>query len=459
MSSYHEFLKNKAVEAPKRGMDQIPKLNPAMFPYQKDCTEFLLNAGCGAAFLDTGLGKSIIALDWGRIVSEHTGKPVLMLAPLAVSHQHVREAHKFGMDARVCQYQDDIGPGVNVTNYERLHHFTNEGLGGVILDESSIIKGFNGKTTNTLMKFAEPLPFRLACTATPSPNDQMELGQHSQFLGAMDSNEMLARWFITDQRHMGKYRLKHHGVKSFWAWVASWARCLSKPSDLGYSDEGFNLPKLNLQRHMVQADITENAGDMLFRTPDCSATSIHKEKRLTTAARARVIADLVAAEPTESWIIWCDTDYEADALKAVIPEGVEVRGSMPVDKKESALVGFSNGNIRVLITKPSIAGFGLNFQNCARMAFVGLSFSYESFYQAVRRCWRFGQTRQVDVHVAMANTEMNIWNTISRKTFDHNEMKDAMRAAMKEAHESRSVKLNYNPTMQAKLPTWFRKAA
>lgn len=455
MTDYEEFLQSKAAIAPQRGMQNIPPLNSFMFDYQKECTRFLLEAGSGAAFLDTGLGKSIIALDWGRIVSEYTKKPVLMLAPLAVSHQHLREAHKFGIDARVCQFQDDVGNGLNITNYERLHHFSPDGLGGIILDESSIIKGFNGKTTNALMQFAKDLSFKLCCTATPAPNDQMELGQHSQFLGVMDSNEMLARWFITDQQHMGKYRVKHHGIKSFWAWVASWARCLSKPSDIGYSDEGFNLPKLNLQRHIVNADITIDSGDMLFRSSDCSATSIHKEKRLTTNERALLIADIVRSEPSESWIVWCDTDYEADALKKAIPEATEVRGSLSVDKKEAALVGFSNGNIRVLITKPSIAGFGLNWQHCARMAFVGLSFSYESFYQAVRRCWRFGQSRQVDVHVAMANTEMNIWNTITRKTFDHNTMKNEMQIAMKNAHESRHIKHGYVPSMAATLPSWF----
>lgn len=451
-----EFLGNKVEMTPQRGMESVPALSSAMFPYQRDVTEFLLRVGGGAAFLDTGLGKSLIALDWGRVVAEHTKAPVLMLAPLAVSHQHVKEAHKFGLQARAVKAQEEVGPGVNVTNYERLHLFNKGAFGGLILDESSIIKSFTGITTRKLMEFARDLSFSLACSATPAPNDHMELGQHSQFLGAMASNEMLARWFIADQRNMGRYRLKHHGIKSFWAWVASWARCMSKPSDLGYSDEGFDLLPLNLHRHVVKADLTADAGDALFRTPDTSATAIHKEKRLTAMDRARKVAEIVTGEPDENWIVWCDTDYEADSLIEFLPaDFVEVRGSMKAEKKEAALIGFSNGSIRGIITKPDIAGFGLNWQHCARQAFVGLSFSYEKFYQAVRRSWRFGQTRPVDAHVVMSDTENNIWQAISRKSHDHEAMKDNMRAAMKEAHEQRSVKINYQPTVSAKLPAWL----
>jgi predicted house-cleaning NTP pyrophosphatase (Maf/HAM1 superfamily) len=457
--NYLNFLESKIELTPLRGMESVPALSSSMFPYQRDVTEFLLRAGCGAAFLDTGLGKSLISLEWGRVVHEHTGKPVLMLAPLAVSHQHVREAAKFGLEARVAKCQDDIGPGVNVTNYERLHHFNPGGFGGTVLDESSIIKSFTGITTRKLMQFADSIPFRLACSATPAPNDHMELGQHSQFLGAMASNEMLSRWFIADQRNMGRYRLKHHGVKSFWAWVASWARCMSNPSDLGYSDEGFILPPLNLQRHVVQADLTVDRGGALFRTPDTSATAIHKEKRLTAEARARMTAEVVISEPHEPWVVWCDTDYEADELVKVLPGFVEVRGSMSAERKEAALMGFSNGSIRGLITKPDIAGFGLNWQHCARTAFVGLSFSYEKFYQALRRFWRFGQLRPVDAHVIMADTENNIWQSITRKSHDHEAMKNHMRAAMKAAHEHRKVKLNYQPTVSATLPPWLKEVA
>jgi superfamily II DNA or RNA helicase len=455
MMSYAELLAKRAAIVPMRGLDSIPALHPDMFHYQRDVTEFLLACGRGAAFLDTGLGKSFVSLEWGRIVAEHTGKPVLMLAPLAVAPQHVREARKFGLDAQVVRDQSEVAPGINVTNYAKIDHFDADAFGGIVLDESSIIKNFTGSTSRKLISMFANTPFRLACTATPAPNDHMELGQHSQFLGAMASNEMLSRWFIADQTNMGKYRLKGHAVRPFWNWVASWARCISKPSDLGYSDDGFALPKLNVHRHVIAADITVDAQDMLFRIPETSATSIHREKRLTADDRAQRIADIVNAEKGESWVVWCDTDYEADALTKRIPDAVEVRGSMPEAMKEERLVGFSEGRIRVIVSKPTVAGFGLNWQHCARIAFVGLSFSYEQFYQAVRRCWRFGQKREVECHIAMADTERNIWDVISRKSGDHEAMKTEMYAAMRRAHETREIKIDYQPTQPVRLPSWL----
>lgn len=454
--AYTELLARRSTKAPRRGLDSVPSLHPDMFHYQRDVTEFLLSAGSGAAFLDTGLGKSLVALEWGRVVAQHTGKPVLMLAPLAVARQHVREAHKFGLEARVVRDQSEVAAGVNVTNYAKVDHFDAESFGGIVLDESSIIKNFTGATSRKLIGMFAETPFRLACTATPAPNDHMELGQHSQFLGVMPSNEMLSRWFIADQNNMGRYRLKGHGVKPFWNWVASWARCVSKPSDLGYSDEGFALPALNLERHIVKSDISIDAGDKLFRIPEMSATSIHQEKRLTADQRAEVVADLVNSDKGEAWVVWCDTDYEADALTARIPDAVEVRGSMSEDLKEQRLVAFSEGTVRVIISKPSVAGFGLNWQHCARIAFVGLSFSYEQFYQAVRRCWRFGQTREVQCHIAMADTEANIWDVVTRKSGDHEAMKAEMYAAMKRAHESREIKIDYQPTQPVALPAWMQ---
>lgn len=459
LADYDRLLAAKAISAPPRGFEEVPALNPAMFPHQRDVTEFLLRAGRGAAFLDTGLGKSLVALDWGRVVFERTGRPVLMLAPLAVAPQHAREAAKFGIEARVVASPDEVGPGVNVTNYDKVDRFDPAAFAGVVLDESSIIKSFTGATTRKLMRMFAATPFRLACSATPSPNDHMELGQHSQFLGAMSSSEMLTRFFIADQTNMGRYRLKGHAVRPFWSWVASWARCLSHPSDLGHSDDGFALPELRLHRHEVRADVAVDTGGLLFRIPDTSATAIHREKRLTAEVRADRIAEVVAAEPSEPWIIWCDTDYEADALTARIRDAVEVRGSMLETVKEDRLVGFSEGRVRVLVSKPSIAGFGLNWQHCARVAFVGLSFSYEAFYQAVRRCWRFGQARTVECHVAMADTERAIWDVISRKSGDHEAMKTEMTAAMRRACEVRRVRHDYRPAVPMTLPAWMEAHA
>lgn len=457
VDEYLTLLERKAVQAPVRGLRDVPALHSAMFPHQRDVTEFLLRAGCGAAFLDTGLGKSLVSLEWGRVVAEHTRLPVLMLAPLAVSRQHAREAAKFGLSATLVRSADDLQPGVNICNYEMLHHFKPEAFGGLILDESSIIKSFTGKTTRALMAFGGSIPFKLAATATPAPNDHMELGQHSQFLGAMDSSEMLSRWFIADQRDMGRYRLKRYAVESFWSWVASWARCISKPSDIGYSDEGFALPELVLTHHTVAQDITQDTDGALFRIPNTSATEIHKEKRITADSRARVIAELVSSEPAEPWVVWVETDYEADAIMQYLPHAAEVRGSMPADVKEKRLIDFTESG-GVIVTKPSIAGFGLNWQHCARVAFVGLSFSYEQFYQAVRRCWRFGQQRPVHVHVALADTEEAIWRAVRRKQADHEDMKVHMYAAMKRAVEVRGVKNNYRPTQIARLPQWMEAA-
>jgi hypothetical protein len=443
----------------------VPALNSAMFPHQQHTTEFALRTGCAAAFLDTGLGKSLCALDWGRVIVEHTNKPVLMLAPLAVGPQHQREADKFGIEAKYIRDPSEIrgGAAIWITNYERVEKFDTSMFGGIVLDESSVIKNFTGATTRQMIELFKNTPFRLACTATPAPNDHMELGQHCQFLGVMNSNEMLSRWFIADQTNMGKYRLKRAAINPFWDWVASWARCISKPSDVGFSDDGFILPELKMFEHIVRADITIDSGEekngqsRLFRVPETSATSIHREKRLSAAMRAEVIANVVAAEPNEPWVIWCDTDYEADELTARIPDAIEVRGSMSAAMKEERLVAFSTGQIGKIITKASIAGFGLNWQHCRRMAFPGISFSYESFYQAVRRCWRFGQTSEVHAHVAMADTERSIWNVVSRKGHDHDNMKANMTAAMRRAMAKNKVFQDYMPVANFACPVWMRE--
>lgn len=456
ISSYRAILDGKSLDVPPAGLATVPELNPHMFPFQRSVTDFLLRQGRAAAFLDTGLGKTICQLDFARIVVEHTNAPVLILAPLAVGPQTAREAEKFGIDAAVVEKASDVRKRVNITNYEKIQHFDPAEFSGVVLDESSILKSFTGATTRALIKSFAKTPFRLACTATPAPNDHMELGQHCQFLGAMNSNEMLSRWFISDQTQMGRYRLKGHAVNSFWDWVASWARCISKPSDIGFSDAGYDLPRLETHQHIVTADRSTDTNGLLFRIPETSATSIHKEKRLTANARADLIAAQVNSNK-QPWIVWCDTDYEADALTARIPDAVEVRGSMSSREKEEKIIGFLDGTVRVLLSKPSICGFGLNFQHCAHMAFAGLSFSYESYYQAVRRCWRFGQKRPVHVHIAMADTERAIHDTIARKVGEHETMKAEMTAAMKRVVELRGVKNPYNPTTKRALPTWLKQ--
>ena len=432
--------------------------------HQRHAVDFALGIGSAALFLDTGLGKSLCAFTYADNVRRETGLPILMLSPLGVTSQHLSEAKKFGFDnAKIVREGADICGGLNLCNYERLHLFDPHQFGGFILDESSVIKNFSGITTRRLMEFGKSIHFKLACTATPAPNDHMELGQHCQFLDVMSSSEMLSRWFLADQSEMGRYRLKRHAVNSYWNWVASWARCAEKPSELGGDDTGFDLPPLKMHRHIVKTDIIADAGDdegqgRLFRIPSASATSIHREKRKTANDRAAKIAEIVNAETSESWIIWVDTDYDAIAVKALIPESIEVHGRMTPDQKESGLASFSNGSARVLITKSSIAGFGLNWQHCARVAFVGLSYSYESFYQAVRRCYRYGQTRSVHVHVACAETEEAIWQAITRKRDDHETMKFAMKAAMSREQDVRTVKHDYQPQMAAAIPSWLKEA-
>jgi hypothetical protein len=354
----------------------------------------------------------------------------------------------------VIRSQDEARDGINVCNYDRLGALDTVQFGAVSLDESSILKSFTGATTRALIASFAGHRFKLASTATPAPNDHMELGQHAEFLGIMASNEMLARWFVSDQTQMGRYRIKGHAEALFWDWMASWARCAETPDDLGFDGSRFVLPELRTIRHKAAGDIRAPAGALFLS--DLSATNIHDVKRQTADARADAVAALVHEQSEEPWIVWCDTDYEADALAKRIPDAVEVRGSHTPDRKESALAAFSEGATRVLISKPSVCGMGMNWQHAARMAFVGRSFSYEAWYQAVRRCWRFGQTRPVDVHLIVAEGEDQIGRVIDRKSEDHRKMKRAMSEAMRRAraHASR-LKIPYDAKHNGRMPSWL----
>lgn len=460
---YHQHIARKIVRVEAAGISDVGDLHAAMKPHQARSTEFALGQGRAALFLDTGLGKSLCALEFGRVVVERHNRPVLMFAPLAVASQHEREAAKWGLDAKAIRDPSELkGPRVYVVNYDREHLFEPSEFAGVILDESSILKSFTGQMSRRMRDRWSRPAFRLACSATPAPNDHAELGMHSEFLGSLTQTEMLTRWFLHDSADTGTWRMKGHAVADFWAWVASWARCISKPSDIGFSDDGYVLPELVTHRHVVEADRSVDAGQerdgqsRLFRMPDTSATAIHDEKRRTIDARADAIAAQVVADAAEPWVVWVDTDYEADAVMARLPGAVEVRGSMSSDTKEAGLDAFATGAARVLVTKPRIAGYGLNWQHCARMAFVGLSFSYEAYYQAVRRCWRFGQARPVHVHIAMADTERAIFDVVSRKAGDHEAMKDAMVKAMRGAMKAAQRQQSYQPEREATLPAWMQ---
>jgi DNA modification methylase len=456
--NYQDFLAAKAPVTQPAGFEPGP-VHPALYPWQADVVRWALRLGRAAIFADCGLGKTFMQLEWARQVAEHTSRPVLILAPLAVSGQTVREGAKLGIEVKYCRTSADVGAEpIAITNYERLEAFDASVFSGVVLDESSILKAFMGATKRLLLSTFAETPYRLACTATPAPNDHMELGNHSEFLGVLDANEMLTRWFINDTSCFGTYRLKAHATADFWDWVCSWARCVGKPSDLGYPDEGYILPPLTVKTHRVKTDLTVDRGESLFRSPSLSATDLHREKRLTVEARAARVAELVTAEPSESWLIWCDTDYEADALTAAIPEAVEVRGSQTAERKERTALDFVDGKIRVLVSKPRIFGLGLNFQRCARVAYVGASYSYEAFYQSIRRSWRFGQAREVVAHVVLAETEADVWSVLQRKAEEHTKMQESMFAAARRAVEREAAKtVEYSAPHTGRLPTWLGK--
>jgi len=452
--SYSEFLASKSVRAKARGISDVPKLAEHLFPFQRACVEFALRVGSAGNFLSTGLGKTACELEWCAHASEASNGRALILAPLSVGWQIAKEAERWGYPARVIREQGDAGNGINICNYDRLDRLDPSYYGAVALDESSILKSFAGKTSRALIEAFSDHRFRLSATATPAPNDHMELGQQSDFLGVMPSSEMLMRWFINDTSTASQqWRLKKHAINDFWDWCASWSRMAEMPSDLGGDDTGFILPELKIIRHHAEA--TPIKGSDLFGMVDMSATSMHDVKRKTAGSRSRVVADLING--SEPWVVWVDTDYEADAVMALLPDAAEVRGSHTAEQKENTLRAFADGSIKTLVTKPAICGFGLNWQHCARTAFVGRTFSYEAWYQAVRRFWRFGQNRQVEVHLIVAEGEDAIARVIDRKADDHAAMKAAMRAAMHRASDkSVSRKSSYLPQHNAQVPTWLR---
>lgn len=456
-AAYDEFLASKTPRAIARGLSRTPALSSHLFPFQRHCVEFLLTVGSGGLFLDTGLGKTLVQLEYAEHARQATNGKALILTPLAVAKQIEREGLKFGYPARVIRDASEVREGISICNYDRLHLIDPQEFGVVTLDEASILKSFTGKTSRALIQSFSDQRFRMPATATPAPNDHMELGQYSAFCGVMASNEMLARWFISDQTEMGRYRLKAHGVEDFWDWMSSWCRLAQMPSDLGGDDAGFILPPIHVHRHRAAESAPTMSGG-LFGDEVVSATNLHQIKRGTAENRARIAADLAMSD-AEPWVLWCDTDYEADAILAALgdtPAIVEVRGSMPAERKESALEAFADGSARIMVTKPSVAGFGLNWQHCARTAFIGRSFSYEAWYQAVRRFWRFGQSREVQVHLVVAEGEDSIARVIDRKASDHAAMKTAMRAAMQRNKGKESAtKVAYQPTHRGRLPTWI----
>jgi DNA modification methylase len=427
--NYDEFIEQKSRKAMAYGFEPY-EITAPLFDWQKHVASWAVRKGRAALFEECGLGKTLQQLEWASQITRYTGKPVIVLTPLSVANQTQREAVKFGYTAKVVAEESEIdGPGIYITNYDKLDHFENVDFGGVVLDESSILKNFKGSTRIALTKRFEATQFRLCCTATPSPNDYTEFGQHADFLGICSPSQMLATYFINDTFTTGDWRLKKHAENVFWEWVSSWAACISKPSDIGFDDEGYNLPALNLNTIIVDVDeVSGRKEGELIRFADLSATTMHQELRMTAQDRVNAVADL-ANNSDESWLVWCNTNTESEMLTKAIPDAVEVRGSHTPKYKEKAISDFLDGTKRVIISKAGMMGYGLNFQHCRNVAFVGLSYSFEDFYQALRRSYRFGQKREVNAFVIHATTEGPIMKTIKRKMKQHEEMQQQMKIA------------------------------
>ncbi len=424
MSKYSEFLKTKEIVDRPSGFRLKDKdFNPMLFDFQKAVTKWALKRGKAAVFADCGLGKTIVQLDWAKHVCKKTKLPVLIFAPLAVSKQTKREGIKFGVEVNICRKQKDIVDGINITNYEMLDHFENDGLGGIVLDESSILKGFSGKFRKAITIFTETIPYRLCCTATPAPNDIIEIINHAVFLGIMQGKEIIALFFTNEGSSSINYRLKHHGRKDFWKWLASWSVALRMPSDLGFDNAKFILPELNINQITVKSSKLDRESGQLLALEAKGLQDRQRARRNSLSDRVDETVKLIN-DSDEQWIIWCDLNKESELLKKAIDGSVEVKGADTSEHKERSLLGFQNGNIQKLITKPSIAGHGMNWQNCHNVAFVGLSDSYEKYYQAVRRCWRFGQKEEVNVHLIASETEGSVLKNIRRKEKESAEMMD-----------------------------------
>jgi DNA modification methylase len=424
MSDYADFLAHKRIVVEPAGFKvKQSDLNPMLFDWQAKITRWALARGRSALFLDTGLGKSAIQLEWAHHVVQHTKGKVLILAPLAVSSQTEREAQKFGIQTpvTVCKTGADVRDGINITNYERLHHFDQNDFVGIIIDESSILKGFAGKVRAQITEFAQPLQYRLACTATPAPNDLIEITNHAEFLDIMTGKEIIALFFRVDGNTTHSWRLKGHAAQDFWKWMAEWSVAVRMPSDLGYEDGDFVLPPLRRHSHVVASAPLEG---QLFPIEARSLLERRQARRESMTDRVRLCADIVAEKTNAPWIVWCDLNMESEALTKAIPGAVEIRGSHSPEYKEQTMIDFSDGKVRVLVSKPSICGHGMNWQHCSNMAFVGLSDSFEQLYQATRRCWRFGQKNPVDVHIITAESEGAVVRNIERKEMQAKQMMD-----------------------------------
>lgn len=451
MIDYIDFINKKDFILKSSGFDvDISELNPAMFDFQKDIVRWALKKGRCAIFADCGMGKTLMQLEWGQKIHEYTQGKVLILAPLSVASQTQKEGEKFGYKVNICESKADVKDGLNITNYEKLDKFECGEFSGIILDESSILKSFTGKVRNQIIEYFSKTPFKLACTATPAPNDFMELGNHSEFLGIMTRSEMLSMYFVHDGGQTSKWRLKRHAESIFWQWMASWSVFIDNPANLGYKVEGYNLPKLNIYQIIVDGDepVTESL----------TLTQRRNARKESLELRCKAAADLVNSND-EQWLVWCDLNDESHRLWELCEDSWEIKGADKASYKTETMLDFSDDMIKCLITKPSIAGFGMNWQQCHNMIFVGLSDSYEAYYQALRRCWRFGQTQEVNVYIIISAKEGCVKDNIERKQADAKKMQVAMieltkEITKKELKQTCRITSPYEANVEMILPEW-----
>lgn len=454
--NYEDFLTSKAVIVADSGFNP-DQLNENLFDFQKDIVAWALRKGKAALFEDTGLGKTIQQLAWADAVAKHEHGKVLILAPLAVSKQTAKEAARFGITCTLCETGDDVKDGINITNYEKLHHFNTDQFCGIVLDESSILKSYSGKTTMDMIERFKFTKYKLACTATPSPNDFTELGNHAEFLNVMTMNEMLAMYFINDSSSGNGWRLKRHSITDFFKWIAEWAIMIKSPADLGFDAEKYNLPSLRIHNIVTESPAP---AEQLFALPAASLQERRQARRDSLGIRVNTAAEIVNKDKGNQYLIWCNYNDESSALKKAIPDSYEVKGSDTAEHKENGMIGFASGEIHNLVSKPSICGFGMNWQNCHKMIFCGLSDSYEQFYQAIRRCYRFGQNNPVDVYVITSEAEANVLNNIKAKQDRHDlmsvEMLKVINTVTKEVLYALSFEHSkYKPHVQMKTPKWL----
>ena len=452
MSDYANLLHRKSQLDGMEGFEPVWEPD-FLFPFQAGLVDWSIRKGRAAIFADCGLGKTPMQLVWAENVARHTGRPVLVLTPLAVAYQTAQEAQKFGIDASVSRDGRYTSP-ITVTNYDRIHLFDSTKVAGVVCDESSAIKAFDGTRRAEVTAFMRKAPYRLLCTATAAPNDYIELGTSSEALGHLGHMDMLSRFFINNlknsaSRYQGKqaeWRFKGHAEQHFWRWVASWARAMRRPSDLGFDDDGFDLPPLRVHQHVVEARTTRP--DTLFDMPATSLIEEREEQRRTLVERCEKVAELAVG--TDPFVAWCQLNDEADTLVKMIPGAVQVSGSDDPDEKERKLIAFSRGEIRVLVTKPIIGAWGLNWQHCSRMAFFP-SHSYEQYYQAIRRSWRFGQKNPVDVHIVTTEGGSNALKYLTRKSDQGDQM---FRELVLHMTDAMNIDRTANYTRTVEVPSW-----